>query len=111
MIFNLIYCLLISVVAYWALIWDNDPLWLEITVITPLLIPLPWLLFRRSHTVQVVAAFIAMLYFIHGVTETVANPQDRWLAIAETGLTLMLFISLIVENVLRRRRLNQASLE
>ncbi len=108
MLFTLIYCLFVSLVGYWHLFWHSDPLWLQITVMAPILIPLPWLLKGASHRTQVICAYIAMLYFIHGVTETVANPADRWLAMAETGLTVLLFISVIVENVRSRARANSA---
>ena len=39
------------------------------------------------------AAFVSLLYFIHGVGEAVANPDQRWLGLTEIGLSLLLFFA------------------
>lgn len=63
-----------------------------LVTVAPLLLPMRGLLrgHPRSH---LWAAFLSLLYFIHGVGEAVAAPAQRWLALAEIGLSLTLFFS------------------
>jgi len=58
----------------------------------PLLLPLRGLLHGRPRS-HLWAAFLSLLYFIHGVGEAVANPEQRWLALGEVGLSLILFFA------------------
>jgi len=58
----------------------------------PLLLPLPGLLQGRPRS-HLWAAFLSLLYFTHGVGEAVANPEQRWLGIAEIALSLILFFA------------------
>ncbi len=103
MIFILTYLSLIGLHGYWHLFWHPDPLWLKVVILLPLLLPLPWLLRQSSHQTRVICCYISFPYFIHGMTEVVANPANRMLALTEVGLCLLLFITLIRQNVLSRR--------
>jgi uncharacterized membrane protein len=58
----------------------------------PLLIPLRGVLHGRPRS-HLWAAFVSLLYFIHGVGEAVANPDQRWLGLVEIGLSLLLFFA------------------
>jgi uncharacterized membrane protein len=58
----------------------------------PLLLPLRGLLHGRPRS-HLWAAFLSLLYFTHGVGEAVANPSQRWPALAETVLSLALFFA------------------
>lgn len=58
----------------------------------PLLLPLRGVLHERPRS-HLWAAFASLLYFIHGVGEAVANPDQRWLGLAEIGLSLLLFFA------------------
>ena len=63
-----------------------------LVLVAPLLVPLRGLLSGRPRS-HLWAAFLSLLYFIHGVGEAVANPAQRGLALAEIGLSLTLFFS------------------
>ena len=56
----------------------------------PLLLPLRGLLYGKPLT-HTWTTFLALLYFMHGVVEAWANPAERWLAIAEIVLSILLF--------------------
>ena len=58
----------------------------------PLLLPLRGLLHGRPRS-YIWASFLAMLYFVHGVGEAIANPQQRWLGFLEILFSLTLIIS------------------
>jgi uncharacterized membrane protein len=61
---------------------------LSLTVI-PLLLPL--LALRRSlHRALLWVGILALFYFCHGVAEAWSAPTERWLALAEIALTLLL---------------------
>lgn len=69
------------------------PISLVILVTTvPLLLPLRGVLHERPRS-HLWAAFASLLYFTHGVGEAVANPAQRWLGLAEIGLSLVLFLA------------------
>lgn len=59
--------------------------------VTPLLLPMRGLLDRDRKSCAW-AAYISLIYFIHGCTETYANPAERLYASLEILLSLMLFI-------------------
>ena len=56
----------------------------------PLLFPLRGLLHGRKYT-HAWTAFLVLLYFIHGVVESWANPEERGLALLEILFSLLLF--------------------
>ena len=69
------------------------PVSLVVLVTTaPLLLPLRGLLQERPRS-YLAAGFLSLLYFTHGVGEAVANPEQRWLGIAEIALSLILFFA------------------
>ena len=66
--------------------------WLLFVIqILPLLAVLPGLL-RASHRSAVIAALVAMLYFIHGVW-LAATPELRVVGLIEVGVALALVVS------------------
>lgn len=66
-----------------------------IVLVVPLLLPLRGLLHGRVYT-HMWTPFLALVYFILGMTEAVANPAERHLAAAETILSLMLFFGAVL---------------
>lgn len=63
-----------------------------ITCVAPLLLPLRGVLHGRDKPVNW-AAYLSLLYFIHGVMEAVANPPTRLLGITEIIISLTVFFS------------------
>ena len=61
-----------------------------IIFVGPLLLPLRGILYGRTKT-HLWTAFLVLLYFMHGVVESWANPAERWLAITEVLLSISLF--------------------
>jgi len=61
-----------------------------IVFIGPLLFPLRGLLHGKKYT-HAWTAFLVLLYFIHGVVESWANPAERGLALLEILFSLLLF--------------------
>ncbi len=58
--------------------------------VLPLLVPLPWLIRRHAPRATLLAAYLSLFYFVHGVTEALVSPPWRALALVETGLCLWL---------------------
>lgn len=56
----------------------------------PLLIPLRGILHGNT-TTHIWMSFLVLLYFMHGIVESWANPTERWLAIIEILLSILLF--------------------
>ena len=61
-----------------------------IIMITPLLLPLRGLLHGRLKSCAW-AAYISLIYFIHGTEEAFVNPHERSYALMEIVFSLMLF--------------------
>jgi uncharacterized membrane protein len=57
----------------------------------PLLLPLRGLLHGRARA-HIWAAFLSLLYFIHGIGEAFVSPSTRSLGLAEVGLSLGLVL-------------------
>lgn len=53
-------------------------------------------------------ALIALLYFVHGVMEAYGAPGERWLALLEAALSLVLFAAALAYTRRRRRELTAA---
>jgi uncharacterized membrane protein len=69
------------------------PLWLVLAIaVVPLLLPLFALGDVRRALLWV--GILSLFYFCHGVSEAYSSRSDRWLAIAEIVLTLVLIGSL-----------------
>jgi len=86
---------LLALVTAWAA-WISPsryfPVALTLIVLAfPLLLPLRGLLHGRARA-HIWAAFLSLLYFIHGVGKAYADPDERWLGLAEVGLSLGLVI-------------------
>ncbi|PCI21669.1 MAG: hypothetical protein COB62_02875 [Piscirickettsiaceae bacterium] len=63
-----------------------------ITCVVPLLLPLMGVLHGRDKPVNW-AAYLSLLYFIHGTMEAFANPATRILGIIEIIISLTVFFS------------------
>lgn len=61
-----------------------------IVMVSPLLLPLRGLLYARPRSCAW-AAYISLLYFIHGSSEAFVNADQRLLAILEVIFSLLLF--------------------
>lgn len=61
-----------------------------LVMVTPLLLPLRGFLQGRSKSCAWMA-YISLIYFIHGIVESYANPAERLYAACETALALILF--------------------
>jgi len=75
----------------------------------PLLLALRGILHDKIYTYGW-ATFLALFYFIHGSVEAYSSVPDRWLAITETGLSTLLFFSLIA-NIRCRKAIRLAKAE
>jgi uncharacterized membrane protein len=62
--------------------------------VTPLLLPMRGLLSGKPKSCAW-AAYISMLYFIHGSIETYSNPDERYYAALEVVFSLLLFLGAI----------------
>jgi len=63
---------------------------------------LPWI-WLGSRKALLGAALFSVIYFVHGTTELIANPEARGLATLELALCTLLYISLS----LKSKRRNQ----
>lgn len=62
-----------------------------LVVVTPLLLPMRGLLNQNSRSCAW-AAYISLIYFLHGATEAYVNADERWYAALEVMFSLMLFL-------------------
>ncbi len=62
--------------------------------ITPLLLPMRGLLAGKPKSCAW-AAYISMIYFVHGCIETYSNPDERYYAALEVTFSLMLFLGAV----------------
>ncbi|WP_126453927.1 DUF2069 domain-containing protein [Sulfuriflexus mobilis] len=79
--------------------------------IGPLLLPLQGLLHGRLYT-HAWVHFLALFYFTVGVMIAAANREERWYAIAQVVLSIMLFMGsmLYVRYRAREQRMNAQNL-
>jgi uncharacterized membrane protein len=77
----------------WLLPPQQLPVWfvLAITVL-PLLLPL--LAIRDVRRALLWVGILSLFYFCHGVAESWSSPQERWLALFEILLTLLIIAAL-----------------
>jgi len=66
-----------------------------IVMVGPLLFPLRGLLHGKAYT-HAWASFLIMLYFIHGVQEAWANPEERIYALLEILFSMVFYLSAIM---------------
>lgn len=65
------------------------PAWLLLSItVIPLLLPL--LAIRNARRALLWVGILSLFYFCHGVSEVWSSPGERWLAVAEIVLTLLL---------------------
>ena len=83
---------------------QSMPLWLLLTLtVLPLLLPL--LAIRDVRRALLWVGTLSLFYFCHGVAEAWSAPAERWLALVEVALAVLL-IGLLGTGV--RRRPDQA---
>jgi uncharacterized membrane protein len=69
------------------------PTWLVLAItVIPLLLPL--LAIRDLRRALLWVGILSLFYFCHGVSEAWSSPAERWLAILEIVLTLLLIAAL-----------------
>lgn len=72
---------------------EHLPVWLVLAVtVIPLLLPLTALPDLRRALLWV--GILSLFYFCHGVAEAWSAPTQKWLALAEVALTLLLIMAL-----------------
>lgn len=76
--------------------------------VLPLLVPLKGMAGGRPQS-YITASLISLLYFCHGVMEAFGAPAERWLALVEVALSLLLFVATLAFARLRRRELARAA--
>jgi uncharacterized membrane protein len=65
------------------------PVWLVLAItVVPLLLPL--LAIRNVRRALLWVGILSLFYFCHGVAESWSSPQERWLALFEILLTLLI---------------------
>ncbi|WP_027147977.1 DUF2069 domain-containing protein [Methylobacter tundripaludum] len=98
-----IYCYIIALAGFFGLfallmLWNTIlspstrfPVALVLLVaVTPLLLPMRGLLDRNPRSCAW-AAYVSLIYFLHGTAEAYVNPDERLYASLEVMLSLMLF--------------------
>ncbi|WP_305906398.1 DUF2069 domain-containing protein [Methylomarinum sp. Ch1-1] len=60
-----------------------------LVAVTPLLLPMQGLLHGKLKSCTWMS-YVSLLYFTHGVAEAYANPAERYYALAEIALSLLL---------------------
>jgi len=87
------FCLLILMLAWHAWLFPSARLPVSLMLLitaVPLLVPLRGILHGRARS-HLWAAFLSLVYFVHGVGEAMANPAERWLGLTEIASSLLLF--------------------
>lgn len=65
------------------------PLWIVLAItVVPLLLPL--LTIRNVRRALLWVGILSLFYFCHGVAESWSSPQERWVALLEVVLTLLI---------------------
>jgi uncharacterized membrane protein len=65
------------------------PIWLVLAIsVIPLLLPL--LTIRDARRALLWVGILSLFYFCHGIAEAWSSPSERWLALIEIALTLLL---------------------
>lgn len=73
----------------WLVPAQTMPLWLVLAVtVAPLVLPV--LAIRRIRRALLWVGILSLFYFCHGVAEAWSSPHERWLALVEVLLTLLL---------------------
>jgi uncharacterized membrane protein len=82
------------------------PLWLVLAItVAPLL--LPFFAIRNIRRALLWTGILSLFYFCHGIAESWSSPQERWPALIEVLLTLLL-IGALGAGVKRRPKPNGA---
>jgi len=68
---------------------QHMPLWVALAIaVVPLLLPL--LALRNMQRALLWVGILSLFYFCHGIAESWSSAQERWLALLEVLLTLVL---------------------
>ena len=85
----------------WLFPAQTVPTWLLLAItVIPLLLPL--LAARDARRALLWVGILSLFYFCHGVSEAWSAPQQRWLALGEIALTVLL-IGALGAGVRRKR--------
>lgn len=69
------------------------PMWL-VLIVTVVPLVLPVLALRDPRRALLWVGILSLFYFCHGVAEAWSSPRERWVALVEIGLTLLLIATL-----------------
>lgn len=88
---------MIAVISGWLLVHPPEMFgwWLGLFLIAPLLFPIRGLLQGRPYTYAAMS-LVALLYLVIGVTEGVANPEQRAWAYAMLVCSVTLFVGCVL---------------
>lgn len=68
---------------------QHIPMWLALAIaVVPLLLPI--LALRNVHRALLWVGILSLFYFCHGIAESWSSAQERWPALLEVLLTLLL---------------------
>ncbi len=65
--------------------------------VLPLLIPIAWMFGGPAPRATVLATYLSLFYFVHGVTEALVSAEQRVLAVTEVSLCLALYVLLVLQ--------------
>lgn len=104
------FCLLFLSMAWVTVFSTNPRLPVSIMLLIytgPLLLPMKGLLAGgiKTHTWT---CMLVLLYFIHGIVEAWSSPAERWLALSELGLSIVLFFSCFYFVLLSKKNHNES---
>lgn len=77
-----------------------------ILFLLPLLLPLTGMVKGRPRA-YIGASLLALVYLSHGVMEAYGSPAERWLALVEVTLSIILFTAGLTFARLRRREMDE----
>lgn len=90
------YFLLLTLVFCWIVLFLQPPHWprpiLLLIAVLPLLLPLRGMLYGRTRSFFW-AAFLSLVYVLHGGGDAWVDPSNRWLSLSELVLATIFFIS------------------
>lgn len=75
---------------------ENMPAYIPLVfLVTPLLFPMIGLLRGKRYT-YVWTSYLSLIYFAHGIGEVYTLPGERWYAVTEILLSIMLFAGALI---------------
>ncbi len=74
----------------WLFLPERAPLLLVLAITLLPLLPAALTYLRHPRRGLLLAGIVCLFYFCHGVAETYSTPTERWLALAEVGLSIVI---------------------